>query len=113
MQLYIDYTAGIYGVYLEYTSKEDIHVYFADECFMGITNYLLLYRMTARELGQAITAGIFREYGIRATYGIGTNLYLARIALGMMAKHSPDFIGEPDKRTFQRILWGHKPLTDF
>ena len=113
MQLYIDYAAGIYGIYLKYISKEDIHVYSIDECFMDVTNYLPLYHMTARELGQTIMAGIFREYGIRATCGVGTNLYLAKIALDITAKHSPDFIGELDEETFQRTLWDHKPLTDF
>ena len=113
MQLYIDYAAGIYGIYLKYISKEDIHVYSIDECFMDVTNYLPLYHMTARKLGQTIMADIFREYGIRATCGVGTNLYLAKIALDITAKHSPDFIGELDEETFQRTLWDHKPLTDF
>ena len=113
MQLYIDYAAGIYGIYLKYISKEDIHVYSIDECFMDVTNYLPLYHMTARELEQTIMADIFREYGIRATCGVGTNLYLAKIALDITAKHSPDFIGELDEETFQRTLWDHKPLTDF
>lgn len=113
MQLYIDYAAGIYGIYLKYISKEDIHVYSIDECFMDVTNYLPLYHMTARELGQTIMADFFREYGIRATCGVGTNLYLAKIALDITAKHSPDFIGELDEETFQRTLWDHKPLTDF
>ena len=111
MQLYIDYAAGIYGIYLKYISKEDIHVYSIDECFMDVTNYL--YHMTARELGQTIMADILREYGIRATCGIGTNLYLCKIALDITAKHSPDFIGELDEDTFRRTLWDHKPLTDF
>ena len=113
MQLYIDYAAGIYGIYLKYISKEDIHVYSIDECFMDVTNYLPLYQMTARELGQTIMADILREYGIRATCGVGTNLYLAKVALDITAKHSPDFIGELDEETFQRTLWDHKPLTDF
>ena len=113
MQLYIDYAAGIYGIYLKYISKEDIHVYSIDECFMDVTNYLPLYQMTARELGQTIMADILREYGIRATCGVGTNLYLAKVALDITAKHSPDFIGELDEEIFQRTLWDHKPLTDF
>ena len=113
MQLYIDYAAGIYGIYLKYISKEDIHVYSIDECFMDVTNYLPLYQMTARELGQTIMADILREYGIRAPCGVGTNLYLAKVALDITAKHSPDFIGELDEETFQRTLWDHKPLTDF
>lgn len=113
MQLYIDYAAEIYGIYLKYISKEDIHVYSIDECFMDVTNYLPLYHMTARELGQTIMADILREHGIRATCGIGTNLYLAKIALDITAKHSPDFIGELDEETYQRTLCDHKPLTDF
>lgn len=113
MQLYIDYAAGIYGIYLKYISKEDIHVYSIDECFMDVTNYLPLYHKTARELGQIMMSDILREYGIRATCGIGTNLYLAKIALDITAKHSPDFIGELDEETFRRTLWNHKPLTDF
>ena len=93
--------------------KRKIFMYSIDECFMDVTNYLPLYHMTARELGQTIMADIFREYGIRATCGVGTNLYLAKIALDITAKHSPDFIGELDEETFQRTLWDHKPLTDF
>lgn len=113
MQLYIDYAAEIYSVYLKYISKEDIHVYSIDEAFMDVTNYLPLYHMTARELGQTIMADILTHYGIPATCGIGTNLYLAKIALDITAKHAPDRIGYLDEETYKGTLWNHKPLTDF
>lgn len=113
MRLYIDYAAEIYSVYLKYISKEDIHVYSIDEAFMDVTNYLPLYHMTARELGQTIMADIFTHYGIPATCGIGTNLYLAKIALDITAKHTPDRIGYLDEETYKGTLWNHKPLTDF
>ncbi|MFQ8732041.1 MAG: hypothetical protein ACLSAC_17360 [Enterocloster bolteae] len=102
MQLYIDYAAGIYGIYLKYISKEDIHVYSIDECFMDVTNYLPLYQMTARELGQTIMADILREYGIRPPAGLAPT-YLAKVALDITAKHSPDFIGELDEKSFKEL----------
>ena len=113
MQLYIDYAADIYGIYLKYISKDDIHVYSIDEAFMDVTDYLQLYGLTARELGQRIMDDIFHTLKIRATCGIGTNLYLAKVALDITAKHSPDFIGELTEESFCCTLWGHKPLTDF
>lgn len=113
MQLYINYAAEIYSIYLKYISKDDIHVYSIDEAFMDVTDYLSLYGMTARELGQKIIDDIYKILGIRATCGIGTNLYLTKIALDITAKHSPDFIGELDEHTFIDTLWNHTPLTDF
>ena len=113
MQKYINYSASIYAIYLKYISKEDIHVYSIDEAFMDVTNYLSLYKMTARELGQHIMSDIFSELGIRATCGIGTNLYLTKVALDIAAKHDADFIGELDEVSYQKRLWGHIPLTDF
>lgn len=113
MQLYIDYAAKIYGIYLKYIAKEDIHVYSIDEAFMDVTDYLALYRMTARELGQRMIDDIYRELGIRAACGIGSNLYLCKVALDITAKHSPDFIGELTEQSYQQTLWQHKPLTDF
>ena len=113
MQLYIKYSADIYSIYLKYISKEDIHVYSIDEVFMDVTDYLSLYDMTARELGQVIINDIYSTLGIRATCGIGTNLYLAKIALDITAKHSSDFIGELDETSYKEQLWNHKPLTDF
>ena len=113
MQLYIDYAAKIYSIYLKYVSKEDIHVYSIDEAFLDVTDYLHLYHMTARELGMAITSEIYETLHIRATCGIGTNLYLTKIALDIMSKHSPDFIGELDEESYKQKLWNHRPLTDF
>lgn len=113
MQLYIDYSAKIYGIYLKYISKEDIHVYSIDEVFMDVTEYLSLYGMTAKELGIRIMQDIFDTVGIRATCGIGTNLYLAKIALDITAKHAKDFIGELDEESYKRTLWHHRPITDF
>lgn len=113
MQKYIDTSADIYSIYLKYIAKEDIHVYSIDEAFMDVTDYLELYRMSARELGQRIMDDIYRTTGVRATCGVGTNLYLAKIALDITAKHSPDFIGELDEESYRKSLWNHKPLTDF
>lgn len=113
MQLYIDYAAEIYSIYLKYISKDDIHVYSIDEVFMDVTDYLTLYQMSARELGQMITEDIYKQLSIRATCGIGTNLYLAKVALDITAKHSPDFIGELTEETYCSTLWNHKSLTDF
>lgn len=113
MQKYIDYAAEIYGIYLEYISKDDIHVYSIDEAFMDVTSYLSLYGMSASQLGEKIMADIFERTGIRATCGVGTNLYLCKIALDITAKHSPKFVGYLDEKTYQRTLWMHRPLTDF
>ena len=113
MQFYIDYAAEIYGIYLKYISKDDIHVYSIDEAFLDVTNYLSLYNLTAKDLGQKIMQDVLDKTGIRATCGIGTNLYLTKIALDITAKHSPDFIGYLDENLFQEQLWDHKPLTDF
>lgn len=113
MQLYIDKSADIYGIYLKYIAKEDIHVYSIDEVFMDVTDYLPMYRMTARELGQKIIKDILETTGITATCGIGTNLYLAKVALDITAKHVEDHIGELTEQSFCETLWKHKPLTDF
>ena len=113
MQKYIDTAADIYAIYLKYIAKEDIHVYSIDEAFMDVTDYLELYRMSARDLGQRIMDDIYHATGVRAACGVGTNLYLAKIALDITAKHSPDFIGELDEESYCKSLWNHKPLTDF
>ena len=113
MQLYIDYSVEIYGIYLKYIAKEDIHVYSIDEVFMDVTDYLGLYQLTAKELAVKIMEDVLRHTGITATCGIGTNLYLAKIALDITAKHVEDHIGVLDEETYQRTLWHHKPLTDF
>lgn len=113
MAKYVEYSAEIYGIYLRYFSKDDIHVYSIDEAFMDVTGYLPLYGCTARELGERIRAEVLDEVGIPATCGIGPNLYLAKLALDITAKHSPDFFGELDADSFREQLWGHEPLTDF
>lgn len=113
MQKYVDYAAEIYGIYLEYIAKEDIQVYSIDEVFLDVTEYLHLYGMTARELGTKLMTEIFKRTGIRATCGIGTNLYLAKVALDITAKHAKDFIGELDEESYRRTMWNHRPLTDF
>lgn len=113
MQKYIDYAAEIYGVYLKYIAPEDIHVYSIDEAFLDVTYYLSLYKMTAKELAVKIMDDIYTNVGVRATCGIGTNLYLAKIALDILAKHAIDFIAELDETSYKEILWDHKPLTDF
>ncbi len=113
MQLYIDYAAEIYSIYLKYISKDDIHVYSIDEAFMDVTDYLSLYGMTARELGQTIINEVYEKLGIRASCGIGTNLYLTKVALDISAKHATDFIGELDEENYRKTLWDYRPLTDF
>lgn len=113
MQRYVDMSANVYAVYLQYVSAEDIHVYSIDECFLDVTPYLRLYGKTARELAVAIIDDVTRQLGLRATCGIGTNLYLAKVALDITAKHAPDFIGFLDEETYRRTLWRHTPLTDF
>ena len=113
MKKYIEYSANIYAIYLKYISSEDIHVYSIDEVFMDVTNYLKLYKKSSHDLAITIMEDIYNTYGIRATAGIGTNLYLAKIALDILAKHSPDFIGELDENSYKEKLWYHEPLSDF
>lgn len=113
MQLYIDYSAEIYAIYLKYVAKEDIHVYSIDEVFMDVTDYLSMYHMTAKELSIKIMQDIFATIGITAAAGIGSNMYLAKIAMDITAKHVPDHIGILDEDSYRKSLWNHKPLTDF
>ena len=113
MQLYIDYAAEIYGVYLKYIAKEDIQVYSIDEAFLDVTDYLHLYQMTAVELGRKIMQDILATTKIPAACGVGTNLYLAKVALDIMAKHETDRIAYLDEARYREKLWKHKPLTDF
>ena len=113
MKRYIEVSADIYEIYLKYISKEDIHVYSIDEVFMDVTDYLSMYQMTARELGIMIMQEVYKETKILATCGIGTNLYLAKIALDITAKHAEDRIGVLDEETYRKTLWNHRPLTDF
>lgn len=113
MRRYIEYAAEIYAIYLRFVSKDDIHVYSIDEVFIDVTDYMFLYHTTAKELGKAMMEAVYRELGIRATCGIGTNLYLAKIALDITAKHAEDFIGVLDEESYRKTLWQHTPITDF
>ncbi len=118
MALYMEYSARIYDIYLRFVAEEDIHAYSVDEVFIDITQYMTLYSMTARELTRRMVMEVLREVGITATAGIGTNLYLAKVAMDMMAKHcEADEDGvrmaELDERGYREKLWSHEPLTDF
>lgn len=113
MQLYIEYAAMIYEIYLKYVSKDDIHVYSIDEAFLDITDYLSMYNLSARELGINIMQDVLKTTGITATCGIGSNMYLAKVALDISAKHVDDHIGILDEQSYMDTLWRHKPLTDF
>lgn len=113
MSLYMEYSARIYSIYLKYISKEDIHVYSVDEVFIDVTDYLTMYKMDAKSLGIMIIDDIVRTTGITATCGIGTNLYLAKIALDITAKHTEDHMGYLTEELFRETLWDHEPLTDF
>ena len=113
MKKYIEYSANIYAIYLKYFAKEDIHVYSIDEAFMDVTKYLKLYKLNPIELAKKIIKDIFKKYGITATAGIGTNMYLAKIALDITAKHNPQNIGYLDEEKYKQELWHHKPLSDF
>ncbi len=112
MKLYMQYSADIYSVYLKYISKDDIHVYSIDECFFDISTYLELYNKTPKELAQMIINAVYVETGICATAGIGTNLFLAKVALDVTAKHTDDHIGYLDEDEFKKTLWHHRPITD-
>ena len=114
----MDYSTRIYDVYLRYVAPEDIHVYSIDEVFMDVTHYLKTYQMTAKQLASKIIMEIYRDTGITATGGIGTNLYLCKVAMDIMAKHAyPDEndvrIAFLDEMTYRKYLWDHRPLTDF
>ena len=113
MKKYIEYSANIYAIYLKYFAKEDIHVYSIDEAFMDATKYLKLYKTNPIELAKTIIKDIFKTYGITATAGVGTNMYLAKIALDITAKHNPNNIGYLDEEKYKKELWQHKPLSDF
>ncbi len=118
MQLYMDYSAKIYSIYLKYIAPEDIHVYSIDEVFMDVTGYLRTYKMTAHELAMTMIRDVLRETGITATAGIGTNMYLCKVAMDIVAKHIPADkdgvrIAELDEKSYRYKLWDHKPLTDF
>jgi len=118
MAFYMEYSASIYNIYLKYVAPEDIHVYSIDEVFMDVTQYLKVCHMTARELASVMVRDVLATTGITATAGIGTNLYLCKVAMDIVAKHTaPDEngvrIGELDEMSYRRLLWNHRPLTDF
>ena len=113
MQKYVEYAAEIYGVYLDYISPDDMHVYSIDEVFIDATPYLRRMGFTPREFAKFLMEEVARRIGVRATCGIGTNMYLAKIALDITAKSSGDFIGYLDRETYINTLWDHRPLTDF
>lgn len=113
MSLYMRYSAKIYSIFLKFISSEDIHVYSIDEAFMDVTPYLKLYKMNARQIAQMILKEIYKETGITATVGIGTNLFLTKVALDIEAKHTADNMGYLDEDLFKQKLWHYRPLTDF
>lgn len=113
MRRYIEYSADVYSVYLQFVAPEDILVYSIDECFFDVTAYLGMYGKTPRELAVMMIEAVERETGICASAGIGTNLFLAKVALDITAKHVPDRIGWLDETRFKETLWHHTPITDF
>lgn len=118
MALYIEYSTRIYNVYLKYVAPEDIHVYSIDEVFIDATNYLNTYRLSPREMTMMMIQDVLKTTGITATAGIGTNLYLAKIAMDIHAKHiKPNKdgvrIAQLDEMSYRKLLWMHRPLTDF
>ena len=118
MKLYEEYSTKIYSVYLKYIAPEDIHVYSIDEVFIDATHYLNTYKMTAHELAMTLVREVLYTTGITATAGIGTNLYLAKVAMDIVAKHVPADkdgvrIAEIDEMKYRELLWCHRPLTDF
>lgn len=118
MAHYMEYSTRIYNIYLRYVSPEDIHVYSIDEVFIDLTHYLATYKLTARELAMKMIREVLQETKITATAGIGTNMYLAKIAMDIVAKHIPADkdgvrIAELDEMEYRKQLWSHRPLTDF
>lgn len=118
MAFYMDYSARIYKVYLRYIAPQDIHTYSIDEVFINAAPYLDTYKMTAHDLAMKLVREVLKETGITATAGIGTNLYLAKIAMDIVAKHMPPDqdgvrIAALDEMSYRRKLWAHTPITDF
>lgn len=112
MQRYMEVSARIYSIYLEFISPEDIHVYSIDECFIDITPYRALYDTDAAGIARMLIDAVYERCGIIATAGIGTNLFLAKVALDVTAKHARDGIGWLDEERFRRTIWKHRPITD-
>ena len=118
MKLCEEYSTKIYSIYLKYIAPEDIHVYSIDEVFIDATHYLATYYLTAHELAMTMIREVLYTTGITATAGIGTNLYLAKVAMDIVAKHVPTDkdgvrIAKLDERKYRELLWCHRPLTDF
>lgn len=118
MARYMQMSAQIYSVYLKYIAPEDIHVYSCDEVFMDVTSYLSTYKKTPHELAMTIVRDVLKQTGITATAGIGTNMYLCKVAMDIVAKHMPADkdgvrIAELDEKSYREKLWNHRPLTDF
>lgn len=118
MGLYMQYSTRIFGIYMKYVAPEDIHVYSVDEVFMDVTHYLNTYKMTAHELALKMIREVLATTGITATAGIAENMYLCKVAMDIVAKHMPADsdgvrIAELDEMSYRRLLWDHRPLTDF
>lgn len=113
MKKYIEYSANIYAIYLKYIDKADIHVYSIDECFIDVTKYLSLYKKDVYAIANMLIEDVYKTYGITATAGIGTNLFLSKVALDISAKHKKTNIGFLDEQLYKETLWDHVPLTDF
>lgn len=118
MALYVDYSTRIYQVYLKYVAPEDMHVYSIDEVFLDVTDYLLIYKMSPEELARKIVTDVLKTTGITATAGIGSNMYLCKIAMDIEAKHieadeNGVRIASLNEKTYREKMWNHRPLTDF
>ena len=118
MAYYMEYSTRIYEIYMKYVAPEDIIVYSIDEVFMDVTDYLQTYRLSPRDLAMKMILEVLETTGITATAGIGTNLYLCKVAMDVMAKHIPSDengvrIAFLDEMTYRRELWSHRPITDF
>lgn len=112
MRKYMEYSSAIYRHYLDFLSADDIYVYSIDECFIDLSPYLVMYKKTPRELTKMLMDTIYERFGICATGGIGTNMFLAKVALDVQAKHKPDHIAYLDEEIFRKTMWHHRPLTD-
>ena len=118
MALYMEYSTRIFGIYMKYVAPEDIHVYSVDEVFMDATDYLRTTGLNAHDFARRVIQDVLRSTGITATAGIGSNLYLAKVAMDIWAKHVPADkdgvrIAELSEASYRRLLWDHRPLTDF
>lgn len=113
MQLYIDCAAAIHGVFLKHFAPQDIYTYSIDESFIDATPYLKMYNIPTRELAKRVLDDVRQTVGTVSTCGIGTNMFLAKVALDILAKHAPDYIAELDETQYREKLWNHRPITDF